>query len=235
MQTVFLAITLSLLTTLPPPERLRRYDPQLQISKSAEERVAFEKSIPLAKRRALTKYLSEHFNESTSQIYKMPLAENLYLALVQDYSESQNIFLLLKSEGETISEINRVNPDVGCLIPTPTFFNGNGRTLIILAIAAADGGYCGNYLLEYKEQSLKYLGDISAYDAVHGKGGFQGHSPIENLTTVEFKQDTYYVTIRGRGNLYGGAEDKRLARARTPITYVYDGKEFRLSPTGQRK
>src|SRR4051812_1843050 len=227
MQMVFLTILLSLFATLAPPERLKRYDPKLQASSSVDERVAFEKRVPLVKRSALTRYLLGHFKEARAQIYQVPSAENLYLALVQDYTESNNIFLLLRSEGEKVSEVSRVNSDVGCMLPTPTFFAGRDRVLVIIAMAAADGGYCGNYLLEYREQGLKYLGDIAVYDGVQGKGAFQGYSPIENLTTVEFKRDTYYVTLRGRGSLYG-EKDNRLARPGVPITYFHAGKEFRL-------
>lgn len=234
MLTLFLTVMFSFSAALAPPERLRRSDPKLQENSSAEERFTFEQKIPAAKRTALKKYLSEHFNETSAQIYSLPTAENLYLALAQDYNESNNIFLLLKSDGGAVSEVNRVKSDVGCMLPTPTLFIGQGRVLIVLSIAAADGGYCGNYFLEYKEQSLKYLGDIAVYDGVHGKGGYQGHSPFENLASAEFKQNTYYITIRGRGSLYGG-DEKRLARPRVPITYFYDGKEFKLARAVQRK
>jgi hypothetical protein len=234
MQTLLLTILLSLFAAPAPPERLRRLDPKLQVNNSAEERVTFERTIPAAKRQNLHKYLTEHFKEPLAQIYRMPLGENLYLALVQDFEQSNNHFLLLKSAGEAVSEVNRINSDQGCMLLTPTFFVGKDRALIILSISAADGGYCGNDLLEYKGQELKYLSDIAVYDGVHGRGGFQGHSPIENLTTVELKRDTYYVTLRGRGSLYG-QKDQRLARPGTPITYFYDGNEFRRASAGQRK
>ena len=85
---------------------------------------------------------------------------------------------------------------------------------------AFDGGFCGNEAFEFADNNLKSIGGIDVYDGRHGRGGWQGHSSME-LATAEYKSNTYYVTMRGVGSLYGytGDKDKKIAPPRSPITF----------------
>ena len=231
MKTILLAVLLSFLAPVSEAQSqpLKRHRPQLA---NIEQEVGFtlyEKIIPLATAKAFRDYLGEKnpgYELRTVVISKMPASTDLYFLAVQRGNENDegNLFLVLQKQGAEIKEIARASNDILCGMLDPAFFTGSGRVLIILSISAFDGGYCGSFPFEFKGDKLTAMGDIPVYDGVHGRGGFQGHSPIETATAA-FRQNTYYVTMRGRGSLYGD-KDQRLARPRIPLTYYFDGKTF---------
>jgi murein DD-endopeptidase MepM/ murein hydrolase activator NlpD len=237
------------------PQQLRRYDPEIknyEITKLDSNKiyVNYEKNIPLSDMSMLIRYLSDQFRNlegnSLFYIYKPPLGDNFYYALTLDYEKDRTIFLLLRKQEAKIVEIDRIPGEVRCdgLINS-VFFIGNGRALIVTSFNAMDGGFCGNYAFEYKDDRLRAVGEIPVYDGVHGPGAYQGHSPMERAV-AEYKSNTYYVTMRGEGNLYAlssesltitneGPKEKRLAPPRTPITFYLDGSTWRLLQSRQTR
>jgi hypothetical protein len=219
-------------------QQLRRYDPKMQSSEQDfgpdkdKLSVSFEKGIPPSTRQALIKYVTQHYTiaQLIIAIYKLPNANNLYFVIgtVSQNQQSQDgersIFLLLRGQGETVSEVSKVESDNTCGIREPVFFLGQNKLLIVVSIMAFDGGFCGNDVFEYADNNLKSIGGIDVYDGRHGRGGWQGHNPMERAT-AEYKNNTYYVTMRGVGSLYGytGDKDKKIAPPRSPITFFYNG------------
>ena len=133
-----------------------------------------------------------------------------------------------------MSEVSKVENDTTCGIKEPVFFLGQNKLLIVVSIMAMDGGFCGNYAFEYADNNLKSIGEIDVYDGRHGRGGWQGHSPMERAT-AEYKNNTYY-----RDNAWSGKpiwlhrrKDKKIAPPRSPITFFYDGADWRPVATRQ--
>lgn len=229
MTAILLAALLSFVNPVASNERqlLRRYRPQLINMKQESGIAMYERTIPLATAKTFVKYLAEKnpgYDLNTVIISKIPATTDLYFVALQRYRDPEqgNVFLVLRKQGAEITEVSRAENDIICGMLDPAFFVGRDRVLIILSISAFDGGYCGNFPFEFKGNNLTALGDIPVYDGVHGPGGYQGHSPIETAL-AEFKENTYFVTMRGRGSLYGD-NDKRLARPKIPITYYFDSK-----------
>ena len=229
-------------------QQLRRHDPQMQ---SAEQKfgqdtlsVGFEKGIPLSTRQALINYVTQHYSiaQLIISLYKLPGASDLYFVIgsvspsQQSPETEKNIFLILRGQGEAVSEVSRAENDNTCGIKEPVFFLRQNKLLIVVSIMAFDGGFCGNDVFEYADQSLKSIGGIDVYDGVHGRGGWQGHSPM-GRATAEYKNKTYYVTMRGVGSLYSytGEKEKKIAPPRTPITFFYDGANWRPVATRQKR
>jgi hypothetical protein len=214
---------------------LRRHRSQLRSMKQESGFTLYEKGTPLAAVRSLKKHLSDNGGKeiNTLVVSRMPLTRDQYFVMAQD-ADGLNKFLVLRIQGEGIVEISKAENDISCGILEPAFFVGKDRTLIVISISAFDGGYCGNYPFEFKNGKLKSLGDIAVYDGVHGRGGHQGHSPIEKAT-ARFEGETYYVTMRGKGSLYDEKE-RRIAAPNSPATYFYDGQTFRpLSSKGRKR
>lgn len=229
-------------------QQLRRYDPKMQVIEQGfgpdkdKLSISFEKGIPLSTEQALIKYFTQHYTitQLIISIYKVPDANNLYFVLgtvaqkQQPEDGERNIFLILREQGETVSEVSKAENDNTCGIKEPVFFLGQNKLLIVVSIMAFDGGFCGNEAFEYAENNLKSIGGIDVYDGRHGRGGWQGHSPMARAT-AEYKNSTYYVTMRGVGNLYGytGEKEKKIAPPRSPITYFYNGADWRPVATRQ--
>jgi hypothetical protein len=231
-------------------QQLRRYDARLQ---TAEQNfgpdkdtlsIGFEKSIAPSTRQALVNYVTQHYKiaQLIIAIYKLPGASDLYFVIGDVYETQQSqeteksVFLILRAQGETVSEVSKAEDEITCGIKETAFFQGHNKLLILVSISAFDGGFCGNLAFEYVDQSLKPIGAIDVYDGVHGRGGWQGHSPMERAT-AEYKNKTYYVTMRGVGSLYGytGGKEKKIAPPRTPITFFYDGAEWRSVTAGRNR
>jgi type III secretory pathway component EscS len=227
-------------------QQLRRYDPQMQSTEQDfgpdKLSVGFEKSIPLSTRQALISYVTQHYKiaQLIIAIYKLPNANNLYFVIgtVSQSEQSQetekNIFLILRGQGETVSEVSKAENGNTCGIKEPVFFLGQNKLLIVVSIMAFDGGFCGNDVFEYADNNLKSIGGIDVYDGRHGRGGWQGESPM-GRATAEYKNNTYYVTMRGVGSLYGytGDKDKKIAPPGSPITFFYNGADWRPVATRQ--
>jgi hypothetical protein len=227
-------------------QQLRRYDPQMQSAEQDFEQdklsVSFEKGIPLSTEQAILRYITQHYRiiQLIIAIYKLPNADNFYFVIgsVAQNQQSQdgerNIFLILRGQGETVSEVSKAENEVTCGIKEPVFFLGKNKLLIVVSIMAFDGGFCGNFAFEYADNNLKPLGEIDVYDGRHGRGGWQGHNPMERAT-AEYRNKTYYVTMRGVGSLYSytGSNDKKIAPPRSPVTFFHDGVNWRQVATRQ--
>jgi hypothetical protein len=229
-------------------QQLRRHDPQMQIIEQdfGQDKlsVSFEKGIPPSTRQALISYVTQHYSiaQLIIAIYKLPNADNLYfvIGIVSQSQQSQdgerNIFLILRGQGETVSEVSKAESDNTCGIKEPVFFLGQNKLLIVVSIMAFDGGFCGNDVFEYADNNLKSISGIDVYDGRHGRGGWRGYSPMDRAT-AEYKNNTYYVTMRGVGSLYGytGDKDKKIALPRSPITFFYNGADWRPVATRQTR
>jgi hypothetical protein len=108
---------------------------------------------------------------------------------------------------------------------------------LIIVSHTTTGLYAGNYAYEYANDNLKSLGEIYVIERVGMSGSvWLTHSPM-GRATAEYKNNTYYVTVRGaKGNLYGDVNDandypKKLAPPRSPVTFFYDGKKWRQVAT----
>lgn len=252
MTTAILVLILSLTSLLNFDEnqRLRRHDPQMQdyeISESDSNKisVSFEKGVHSLDMRNIVKYISEQFDPEAGYlriyIHKLPVADDMYYA-VAGYEETK--FFLLRKRGAEITALNKINnKELGCFgLVNSIFFSGNNRMLIVTSFNAPDGGFCGNYAFEYKDGNLKPIGEVPVYDGTHGAGAHQGHSPMERAT-AEYRNNTYYVTMRGEGSLYAltrdsgsytatyrngklvseSPKDKKLAPPRSSVTFFFNG------------
>ncbi|MDT4952082.1 MAG: hypothetical protein QOJ02_220 [Acidobacteriota bacterium] len=234
-------------------QQLRRYNPQMQSTeqKFGQEKltVSYDKSIPLSTRQALIRYMSQHYESRVIyfDINKLPGADHLYAVTgifskaqqAQDSSQAPTILLFLREQGDTVSEVSKVENENGSayLLIAPVFFLGQNKLLIIVSFSAGDGSDGGNYAYEYADNNFKSLGQIDVIEKLGMSGSvwITAH-PIERAT-AEYKNNTYYVTVRGKGSLYGDSDakgnPKKLAPPRSPITFFYDGKNWRPVATRQ--
>jgi hypothetical protein len=226
---------------------LRRYDPQMRNveKKSGEDTwyVNIEKAISPATEQALIGYFTGQYKPVAMgiDIYKAPVADNLYFVLgtvrkdkQSEDSEFINVFLALREQGGTVSEVSKAENENDSLLRAPVFFYGQNKVLAIVSFSAADGSLAGHYAYEYADNNFKPLGDIPVID----KLGMSGQVWVTNNriegTTAEYKNGNYYVTVRGKGTLYqtfGYDKYKKLAPPRSPVTFSYNGKEWRTVAT----
>jgi hypothetical protein len=201
--------------------------------------VNLEKGISTATEQALMGYFTEHYTITTIvvDIYRAPVADNLYFLMGtvnKDQksvdSEPINIFLVLREQGGTVTLISKAVNENDSAIRAPLFFLGQNRILAIVSLSAPDGSLAGHYAYEYASDKLKPLGAIDVVD----KMGMSGQVWITNNSlegaTAAYRNNTYYVTMRGRGSLYvpGGMDNyKKIAPPRSPVTYVYDKGSWR--------
>jgi hypothetical protein len=222
---------------------LRRYEPQMRNveKKSGEDTlsVSIEKDISPATEQALVGYFTGHYKLATMgvEIYKAPFAGNLYFVLGTVFKDQQsensvgiNIFLALREQGGTVTEVSKAENESDAALRAPVFFFGQNKLLAIVSLSAMDGSLAGHYAYEYADNNLKPLGDIPVID----KLGMSGQAWITNNqiegATAEYKNNTYYVTVRGKGSLYqssGYDNYKKLAPPKSPVTFFYDAKEWR--------
>jgi Tol biopolymer transport system component len=228
-------------------QQLRRYQPEFDYESykrvyGNEEfsRIGFDKGLPISTIRGFDKLIAERYKESHPMeisISKIPLSNDVYLLAMYG---NKTWFLLIKKQGERFVELSRAYNEVECQNIIPTFFIGQDRVLTVYTLVAGDGGFCGNYAFEYKNESLKAIGELNVFDIPNEDereyGTIFGRSPFENAT-AEFRDNIYYITMRGKGNLYASGNDNRNARKLAtrgiPITYFYDGTTWR--PSGGRQ
>ena len=226
-------------------QQLRRYVPQMQSTEQAVGQdklmVNFEKGIPPSTRQALIGYFTQRYkvNQGGIDIYKLPGANNLYF-VSGTVNEMLNIFLVLRAQGETFSEVSKTENDSTGSEKQFDFFLGPDRLLIIVSHTTT-GLYAGNYAYEFADNNLKSLGEIYVIE----KAGMSGsvwltRSPM-GRATAEYKNNTYYVTVRGMtGSLYGHVNDaaglpKKLAPPRSPLTFSHNGVDWRPVDTRQKR
>ncbi len=229
-------------------QSLRRHEPQMRNveKKSGEDTwyVNIEKAISPAIEQALIGYFTRQYKLVAMgiDIYKAPVADNLYFVLgtvrkdkQSEDSESINIFLALREQGGTVSEVSKAENESDSAVRAPVFFFGQNKLLAIVSLSSPDG-LAGHYAYEYAGNDLKPLGDIPVID----KLGMSGQVWITNNkiegATAEYKNNNYHVTLRGKGSLYhtlGYDNYKKLASPKSPVTFSYNGKEWRPVATKQ--
>ncbi len=237
------------------PQQLRRYAPQRQSDElnfgQEKVTVSFDKGIPLSTRQALIRHMSQHYESllMALEIDKLPGADHLFAVTgvfdkaqqAQDNSKAPIILLVLREQGGTVSEVSKAENDNGSAygVLSPAFFLGQNKLLIIVSLSSADGDARLDLVYEYADNNFKPLGQIDVIEKVGMNGSmWQIDSPV-GRATAEYKNNTYYVTVRGvRGSLYGGPVDakgnlKKLAPQRSPVTFFYDGGTWRQVATKQ--
>ena len=239
-------------------QQLRRYNPQMHSAEQSfgQEKItiSLDKSIALSTRQALIRYISQHYVSRVIEfeINELPGADTLYVVTgifdkaqqakapqAQDNSsQAPTILLVLRQQGDTVSEVSKVENENGGAygLISSAFFLGQNKLLMIVSFSAGDGADGGNYAYEYADHNFKSLGQIDVIEKVGMSGSVWLTShPIERAT-AEYKNNTYYVTMRGaKGGLYGGSADakgnpRKLASAGSPVTFFYDGANWKQQP-----
>jgi hypothetical protein len=231
-------------------QQLRRYTPQMRSTQQdlGQDKLSvdYDSSIPLSTERAIVRYVTQNYKiaQLIIGLYKLQGENNLYLVSgtvnkdrQTEDSPAQSILLVLRAEGDKVAEVSKAENDSDAAIKEPAFFLGQDRLLIIVSHSAPDGSLAGHYAYEYAGNNLKSLGEIPVID----KMGMSGSVWITNnrigLATAEYKNNTYFVTMRGKGSLYesvvDGANYKKIAPPRSPVTFTYDGRAWRSITTTQ--
>ncbi len=236
------------------PQQLRRYAPQMQRTEHDVEQeklsVNFERGISLSTEQALVRYITQHYSltQIVIDIYKLGNANNFYFVIgaarkdrQSEDSATQTIFLILREEGGTASEVSKAANDSDAAIKEPVFFLGQNKILIIVSQSAGDGSFDSNYAYEYADNNLKPLGQFYVIEKIGMSGSvWITRSPL-GQATAEYKNNTYYVTMRGlKGSLYGDAtvvngDPKKLTSPKIPITFSYDGADWQPVTVRQKR
>lgn len=242
LTTLFLAFSSIGFAQSNKPQQLRRYAPQMQNDEqnSGQEkvRVFVEKGIPQSTVQALSRYASQQYESAQMRLglYRLPGMDSLYFVTVmfddpelQDTSLPPTTLFILKEQGGTVSEVRKStyndpnNGDINRGLE-PVFFIGQNKLLIIVSAALIDG-FITNYVFEFAGNDLKSLDELPVIENVSENGAYTGsYTPMGQATAV-YKNNAYYVTMRGKKSLFEG--EKKIAPPRTPITYFYDGKTWR--------
>jgi hypothetical protein len=260
MRTLLLSISLlipalNLAQTSPPAnaaansqaQQLRRYNPQMRsVEKKLGEdtlSVSVEKGISPATEQALIEYFMRQYKLVAMgvEIYKAPGAGNRYFVLgtvlKDQHSENSvgvNIFLVLREEGGKVSEVTRTENESDAALRAPVFFLGQNTLLAIVSLSAMDGSLAGHYAYEYAyehaDNTLRPLGEIAVIDKVGMSGSVWITNNSLERATAQYKNNTYYLTLRGKGSLHvpaGMDKYKKIASPGSPVTYFYDGGTWR--------
>lgn len=234
-------------------QSLKRYQPQMRSveKKSGDDTlsISIEQSISPATEQALVEYFTRQYRPTTImiEIYKAPVADNLYFVLGTVLKDQQsedsggiNILLALREQGGMVTEVSKAENESDAAVRETAFFQGPNKLLALVSLSAPDGSLAGHYAYEYADDRWKTLGSIPVID----KLGMSGQVWVTNnrleRATAEYKNNTYYVTVRGKGSLYhesGYDNYKKLASPRLPVTFFYDAKEWRpiaARPAGRR-
>jgi hypothetical protein len=235
-------------------QQLRRAAPQMQRTEHDFEQeklfVNFQKGIPLSTEQALVRYITQHYSltQIVVDIYRLGDAGNLYFVIgaarkdrQSEDSATQTIFLVLREDGGAVSEVSKAANESDAANKEPVFFLGQNRILIIVSQSAGDGSFDSNYAYEYADNRLKPLGQFYVIEKIGMSGSvWITRSPL-GQATAEYKNSTYYVTMRGaKGSLYGDAavvngNPKKLASPRAPITFSYDGTDWQPVTVRQQR
>lgn len=224
-------------------QQLKRYIPRMQNSQQdfGQDKldVYSEKGIPVKTKQALIRHITQHYKiaQIGLDIYKLQNASNFYLVIVTtnkdkqvEDSPLQSLLLVLSEQDGVVSEVSKAEEDTDAAIKAPTFFLRRNKTLIIVSYSAGDGSLFGHSVYEYADNNLKPLGSIPVIDKI----GMSGSVWVTNneivLATARYKNNTYHVTMRGKGTLYeaGGYNDyKKIASPGVPVTFSYAKGEWR--------
>jgi hypothetical protein len=231
-------------------QQLRRYNPQMRSTRQdlGQDKlsVVCDSRIALSTERALIRYITQNYKiaQLIIGLYKLQGANNLYLVIgtfnkdrQSEDSPAQSIILTIRAEGDKVTEVSKAENDSDAAIKEPAFFLGQDRLLIIVSHSAPDGSLGGHYAYEYAGNTFKPLGEIPVID----KTGMSGSVWITNnridRATAEYKNSTYFLTMRGQGSLYeplgDGANSKKIASPGAPVTFSYEGGGWRRIVTRQ--
>jgi hypothetical protein len=244
LTTLFLAFSTIGFAQSNKPQQLRRYAPQMNIDeqKFGQDKLSVnsEKGIPIKTKQSLMGYLTERFKiaHDWPAIYKAQDANNLYFVMVTvnkdrqaEDSPLQSLLLVLREQGGVVSEVSKAEEETDAAVKVPAFFLGRNKTLIIISESAPDGSLFGHSVYEYADENLKPLSYIPVIDKIGMSGSVWVTNNEIGLATAEYKNSTYYVTIRGKGTLYesrGYNKNKKIASPNVPVTYYYVKGEWRL-------
>ena len=116
--------------------------------------------------------MSQHYESRliALEIDKLPGADQLYAVTgqfdkaqqAQDYSKAPTILLVLREQGDTVSEVSKAENDdsSGYGVLSPAFFLGQNKLLIIVSLSSADGDARLDLVYEYADDNFKPLGQI---------------------------------------------------------------------------
>lgn len=219
-------------------QALKRHEPQIRIveKKLGEDTlsVSIEKAITPATEQALVGYFTGHYKLTAMSIdiYKMPIADNIYFVLGTVLKDQQsedsfgiNIFLALRVQEQTVSEVSKVENESDAALRAPLFFIGQNKLLAIVTLSAPDGSLAGHYAYEYADNTLKSLGEIVVIDKIGMSGSVWITNNSLGRATAEYKNNAFYVTMRGQGSLYvptGQDKYKKIAPPKSPVTFFHD-------------
>jgi hypothetical protein len=250
--TLFLALSPMGLAQSNGRQPLKRYSPQMRYTEQdlGQDKlsVSADNNIPLSTERALIGHVTQNFKiaQLIIGLYKLQGANNLYFVIgtfnkerQSEDSPAQSILLALRAEGDKVTEVSRAENESDAAIKEPAFFLGRDRLLIVVSHSAPDGSFEGHYAYEYAGDKFKSLGEIPVID----KTGMSGSLWIINIqigrATAEYKNSTYFVTVRGKGSLFHpvgeGPKYKKIASPGSPATFSYDGGEWRLVAARQTR
>jgi hypothetical protein len=199
-----------------------------------------EKGIPIKTKQALVSHLTQRYKIAYDwpAIYKVQDANNLYFVIVTVYkdrqaedSPQQSLFLVLSEQDGMVSEVSKAEAESDYAVKAPAFFLGRNKSLIIISESAPDGSFSGHSVYEYADNNLKPLGSIPVIDKIGMSGSVWVTNNEIGLATAEYKNNTYYVTIRGKGTLYEARSynnNKKIASPGMPVTFSYVKGEWRL-------
>lgn len=210
---------------------LRRYQPVLKTYKrifgnSEFSRIYYDGGIPLSAVQSFDKFIARQYPELEPiniYLHKMPLTDDKYFVVVVSGDRESSGYFLLNIRGGVIAETSRINKNEETNIQT-LFFIGADRVLLISSSTAGDGSFFGNSALEYMGSGLRDMGAIKVSDVRVNRNNPEGwvYSPMDQAT-AEYRNNTYYVTMIGKGRLEGeGVQASRGA----PLTYFYAGNEW---------
>jgi hypothetical protein len=225
-------------------QQLRRYTPQMRSTQQDlgpdKLSVGVDSSIPSSTERALVRYVTQNYKitQLIIGLYKLQGENNLYFVIgtvnkdrQSEDSPAQSILLALRADGDKVIEVSKAENDSDAAIKEPAFFLEQDRMLIIVSHSAPDGSLGGHYAYEYAGNTLKPLGEIPVIDKMGMSGSVWVTNNQIDRATAEYKNNSYFVTMRGKGSLYEPVGDsanfKKIASPGAPATFTYDGGEWR--------
>lgn len=182
--------------------------------------VGAERGIPRSTVAAMSIFLKANlkgFEFNWFALNRMPGSSEQFLVFVSDFEGGKNYLVLLRKHGDGITEDGRIERDGGPIY-APHFFVGQDRVLLLITNGYADGGFVGTWALEYRGEKLTQMKDIEVYDQIPNNIGM-----APRFVSAKYRQDAYFVTLRGSGVLHsgGGDHDRIIARKGVALTLTY--------------
>lgn len=214
---------------------LERYEPETITYEKGGVRIIYERAVPLDTALLFHKFLSEHYSrDPVPDIYRMPLADNLFLVSALAPGRRGNIlrrFYLFSKRGSQLVELYRGPGWEVNWVLWPTFFIGKDRVLIIAEKGTEEFG--GLEVFEFKKGRLRYLAALPVAkkqtDRILGE---EIVSPLSDAT-AEFAHGTYCIAMKGDLYLFN---DHRVREVVSPgsVRFCFNGKSFQPFPFRRR-